>query len=224
MTHQRAVSTLAAERYLLEEMSEIERMAFEAHYFDCPECADDVRAGELMRAGIIEQHRESPGATTSAASPVPASTRMPRWTSTVLPWAAAAGLALFTGYQSIFVLPALRRSDAPQALDAITLRPASRGEAPVVHIHKGQTAVLLALDVTTTAAGPAVEYELKADDDGARVDKQAPTPASGAPLLLLMPTDRLQSAPSFTIVVRDPTKPDVPLGEYRFAVRSDGVS
>jgi hypothetical protein len=224
MTHQRAVSTLAAERYLLDEMSEIERMAFEAHYFDCAECAEDVRAGELMRAATVQQRLESPEAPRADGSTDDVPERASRWTTTIMPWAAAAGLALFAGYQSLFVVPALRRNDAPQALDAVTLRPASRGEEPVVLIHKGQSAVLLALDVNTAASGPAVEYELKADDNGSRFERQAPAPASGSPLLLLMPADRLQPAQRFTIVVRDPSNPEVPLGEYHFAVASDAAS
>jgi hypothetical protein len=224
MTHQRAVSTLAAERYLLDEMSELERMAFEAHYFDCAECADDVRAGEQMRAATIQQRLEPPQAPGADVPTDEMPARARRWTTTIMPWAAAAGIALFAGYQSLFVVPALRRSDGPQALDAVTLRPASRGEEPVVRIHKGQSAVLLALDVNTPASGSEVEYELKADDNGSHFERQAPTPAAGSPLLLLMPADRLQPAQRFTIVVRDPSNPDVPLGEYHFAVASDAAS
>jgi hypothetical protein len=52
MTHEEAVSTLASERYLLEEMSEPERETFEEHYFSCVECADDVRAAGVMRDGV----------------------------------------------------------------------------------------------------------------------------------------------------------------------------
>ena len=37
MQHQQALATKASERYLLGEMSELERFDFEAHYFDCPE-------------------------------------------------------------------------------------------------------------------------------------------------------------------------------------------
>ena len=50
MTHADALRTLAAERYLLDEMPEIEKFAFEEHFFDCAECADDLRAGSAMRA------------------------------------------------------------------------------------------------------------------------------------------------------------------------------
>ena len=42
MTHQQALDGLASERYLLDEMTEGERFEFEAHYFDCVDCAEDV--------------------------------------------------------------------------------------------------------------------------------------------------------------------------------------
>src|SRR5580692_9218965 len=51
MNHLQAVKTSAPERYLLEEMSELERHAFEEHYFSCADCAEDVRLGALMREG-----------------------------------------------------------------------------------------------------------------------------------------------------------------------------
>ena len=49
MTHQQALDGLASERYLLNEMTEVERFEFEEHYFDCAECAEDVRLGEMVR-------------------------------------------------------------------------------------------------------------------------------------------------------------------------------
>ena len=52
MEHQKALATKASERYLLGEMSEPERFDFEAHYFDCADCADDVRTGAALARGI----------------------------------------------------------------------------------------------------------------------------------------------------------------------------
>ena len=52
MTHQQAVDRHAVERYLLDEMPEIERYAFEEHLFDCEMCADDIRIGAVMREGV----------------------------------------------------------------------------------------------------------------------------------------------------------------------------
>ena len=52
MTHTEALNTLAPERYLLDEMTESERNAFEEHYFSCLDCAEDIRSGSLMREGV----------------------------------------------------------------------------------------------------------------------------------------------------------------------------
>jgi len=52
MTHEQAVEKHAAERYLLDDMPELERFAFEEHLFDCRICAEDVRTGALMQEGV----------------------------------------------------------------------------------------------------------------------------------------------------------------------------
>jgi|ERR1041385_3994427 hypothetical protein len=48
MTHDQATKEQATERYLLGELPENERDAFEEHYFECAVCADDVRAASTM--------------------------------------------------------------------------------------------------------------------------------------------------------------------------------
>ena len=44
MDHTEAVQLMATERYLLGELSAEQREAFEEHFFECYECALDVRA------------------------------------------------------------------------------------------------------------------------------------------------------------------------------------
>ena len=45
MDHNEATKQMAAERYLLDELTPELRDAFEEHAFDCPECSVDLRAG-----------------------------------------------------------------------------------------------------------------------------------------------------------------------------------
>jgi hypothetical protein len=57
--HQQAIRDLMAERYLLGELSEAERDAYEAHLFDCQTCFEQVRAGtefvgHIKRVGAQE--------------------------------------------------------------------------------------------------------------------------------------------------------------------------
>jgi|SRR5579862_1002430 len=60
MNHEMAVELHATERYLLGEFSAEEREAFEEHYFDCAECAEDVRAAAAFRANATAVLRDKP--------------------------------------------------------------------------------------------------------------------------------------------------------------------
>src|SRR6185503_4802203 len=123
MTHQQALDTMAAERYLLDEMTEIEKHAFEEHYFDCDDCAHEVRLGEQIRVEVRASHGSGLGAQHShtGTSNVVEFNKRPVWrrASTVIPWAAAAMLALTAGYQSLVVVPGLRQAIEPQSLSPV---------------------------------------------------------------------------------------------------------
>ena len=62
MTHDQAVSSQAAERYVLGELTPSEREAFEGHYFDCAACFEQVEAGAqfLGRAREVLDHDREP--------------------------------------------------------------------------------------------------------------------------------------------------------------------
>src|SRR6185436_20009144 len=119
MTHQQAIDGMASERYLLDEMSEVERFEYEAHYFDCAECADEVRLAHMIRD---EAARGTASPSTNVAPDVKRTPShvvaafgrpgkvLPFWRRPMeaVPWAAAAALALTVGYQSFVTMPALK--------------------------------------------------------------------------------------------------------------------
>ncbi|MBZ5522671.1 MAG: zf-HC2 domain-containing protein [Acidobacteriia bacterium] len=45
MDHDFVIENKTAERYLLGELTDAERDAYEEHYFECPECAEELRCG-----------------------------------------------------------------------------------------------------------------------------------------------------------------------------------
>jgi Putative zinc-finger len=55
MTHDEAINDEATERYVLEEMTDEERDAFEEHYFDCAVCTEDVKAAISIRDGLAAE-------------------------------------------------------------------------------------------------------------------------------------------------------------------------
>src|SRR4051794_6317621 len=155
MDHIQAVNTLAAERYMLGEMTEAERQDFEEHYFSCGECADDVRAGGVMEDGARAGFLGS-GSVRAAATVVQMPAPKSRSRSVALPWAIAATFALVAGYQALTVEP--RGGDlGPVALTPVTLRPAARGAEAIVSATGGR--VTLAIDLAAAPGGRDIDYE-----------------------------------------------------------------
>ena len=61
MEHQAAVDGRLIERYLLDELSPDETAEFEAHFFECALCADDVCQGAHLAANLKAQGWKNDG-------------------------------------------------------------------------------------------------------------------------------------------------------------------
>jgi hypothetical protein len=120
MDHDVVVRQQMTEKYLLDELSPDARLEFEEHFFDCSDCALDVRAGTLF----VEQAKG-----VLAEEPVPASSRVPvatpvsarpGWFAWLRPAFAAPALALLlvvVGYQNLVTYPHLHQAlNRPQIL------------------------------------------------------------------------------------------------------------
>lgn len=87
--HQQAIRTLAAERYMLGQMTDGEREAFEEHYFNCRFCVEDIKGIDLMSRAVRQQPKQQP---------------VRKWRPmTVAPWAVAASLAGALALQPILM-------------------------------------------------------------------------------------------------------------------------
>lgn len=144
MDHAEAINTEAADRYLLGDLSAAEADAFEAHYFDCAECVDDLRAGmQLISAGrIVARDAEA-----AVAAPViqiaERRTRRASW----IPAVAAAALVLAIAAPVIFMQQ--RNANAPAfevASQYSFLSAGSRGENDVPTLN-GNVPIVLWADV-----------------------------------------------------------------------------
>jgi hypothetical protein len=194
MTHEQAVSTLASERYLLDEMPEPERETFEEHYFSCTACAADVRTGALMRDGTRA------GLLDNVSRVVPFRPR--RWyQSSVLPWAVAASLAIVAGYQTLVMVPGSGALSEPRALTPITLRPASRGQEPRITIRSDSDAITLAVDTSSSAPAADLSYDLRTAAGARVLSGKAGAPPAGAPLLLLVPARAVKASGGYVLSV-----------------------
>src|ERR1700719_1444646 len=111
MDHSDAVKQMTAERFLLDELTPEEREDFEAHLFDCPECALDLRAGAAF---IDEAKAQLPQLIADSSAPARAETKKPKkdtnpWFLWWRPAFAAVAFAsmLVLGYQNLVTYPAL---------------------------------------------------------------------------------------------------------------------
>ncbi|MGE3177106.1 MAG: hypothetical protein AB7O32_06530 [Vicinamibacterales bacterium] len=222
MTHTEAVANLASERYLLDEMTEAERDAFEAHYFDCVTCAEDVRVGALMQEGAKAGFTPAlptarvatftPAARRTAAPP-PEVVRQAWYRSAALPWAVAATLAVVVGYQSQSSVPGPEADGGVRAVPTLVLRPASRGTAPTVSLSAPHAA--LALDVDASGASD-LAYDLKEQEGALITSGRGSAPPAGAPFLVVIPTFTLKPQQRYILSVRDASDSQRVLGDYHF--------
>jgi putative zinc finger protein len=229
MDHHQSLATKASERYLLGEMSEPERFDFEAHYFECEECAKDVCAGDAMVRGIklvcAEDAASQPQ--TRVVAPAPAGRagfgslfdRLFGWLTpaALAPMTAALVLALVAGYQALVLIPGLRWAAESRAMAPLVLRAAARGEEQTVEIRRGEAMSIFSLDVNAADPGAPLVYEAAAAGGSSRISGSTTVPPPGSPLLVVMPHARLHQAGPWMLVLRTPQGAEI--GRYPFTVK-----
>jgi anti-sigma factor RsiW len=142
MDHNLVVREKMTEKYLLGELDPNLKDEFEEHFFVCPVCAEDVRAGSEFVAyskNILQESDEPERATTPRREP-----RRWEWFSWLRPqFAVAALVALLVviGYQNLVTLPQLARAvRTPQFLPATAVNLLTYGAGDsALTIHKGES-------------------------------------------------------------------------------------
>lgn len=218
MDHDFALATKAPERYLLNEMSEPERFNFEAHYFDCEDCAADVRNGEILACGM-----KAIGGDLEKENRKAERTREHGWWSwlspaALIPSTAAIAMALVTGYQNLSVIPGLRAMVQPQAVEPIVLMAVARGEAPVIKVSRKTGGSVLALDVNTGEPGQPISWEVQPPTGDQAFSGVAKVPPSGTQLEIWLPNYRLRHAGVWNLVLRTPQ--GLETGRYPFRIET----
>src|SRR5260370_18169807 len=103
MDHNQALQLQAAVKYVLGELSQVQRDEYEEHYFDCAECAVDIKALATFADTTREVLRQE-RANQFAKELVPARGGWLRWLQPVVAVPAFAALLVALGLQS-FVSP-----------------------------------------------------------------------------------------------------------------------
>jgi hypothetical protein len=142
MDHEEVVRSKMTERYLLGELDPDARDEFEEHFFDCPDCALDVRAGALF----VEQSKvvlAEKAQSVSADMPVAAIPPKPGWFTWLRPALAVPVMALLLaviGYQNLVTYPRLQLAlNSPHLLPWTSVNVGTWGSGgPVISISPGK--------------------------------------------------------------------------------------
>ena len=181
MDHSEAVRLQAAEKYVLGKLPKDQHAAYEEHYFDCPACAEEIKATVAFMESARKVVREEMAEAVGAKRLAPAARATGGWFAWLRPAFAVpvlAALLLFIGYQNGVTIPRLKDSSSNQTGQAISssfqLRGSVRGGSESgdttnkVRVRTGES---FTLNFDFTPTGTFSEYAWQLRDQAGRAVK-----------------------------------------------------
>jgi hypothetical protein len=223
MEHKKAIATLAAEKYVLNEFSEEQREEFEEHFFSCPECADDVRTLSRLKANAKVVLAE-PDVSVDISPEKGWFRRLLNslnvsWLQQNYAWGSLAAVLMVTTITGGVRVVELNRQLQPQAITSFVLRPETRGDITAIAPQQLGPFVLLEADVP--GASGELAWELRnSQTQGVVFAGTAPAPPPGASFKVLLPSGKL-GAGEYVLAVSSPGAADSGMQNrrlYRFKI------
>jgi hypothetical protein len=222
MDHTEAVEKGAVERYQLGELSAKEVDEFEAHFFECAHCAEELRAAAIFEENAKAVFQENSRSAAGAGEPRAKFEReRASWWALFWrnPWsaapaaAAAALLCVVVGQARM-----MKQTLAPQAMASYVLPSLSRGEERVLEVPKGDKFYALYLDIDPVWQGSYSDYLcIVQDEKGSTwLSARIAAPPPNKPIQILMYRNQLPSG-RYTVILRHPAangQPESELNRY----------
>jgi hypothetical protein len=180
MNHNEAVEIQAAAKYVLCELSPVQREEYEDHYIDCPECAKDVHAAAAFADTTREVFRQEK----QAEAAKNAERQRGWWFAWLRPIVAVpafAALLLVVGYQNTVTIPQAEKKatrgsgqlfTSSHSLQMANVR---GGEGVRVPVHPNES---FALDFDFTPARTFDSYQCQLQDENGHSLLQVSIPGS----------------------------------------------
>jgi len=227
MDHTEAVEKGAVERYQLGELSAKEIDEFEAHFFECAHCAEELRSAAIFeenaKAVFLENSRSAAGAGEPRAKYErgQASWWALFWRN---PWsaapavAAAALLCVVVGQARV-----MKHTLEVQVISSYALLGSSRGDDKVVEVSKNDTFYSLYMDPTWEGSDPEYHCIVQDEKKATWISLRVPAPPAHQPLQILIPRNKLPSG-RYSLIVRHPAangQPESELARNSFILKLD---
>jgi len=230
MDHLEAKRLHAAEKYVLGELAADQRDAYEEHYFDCAECAEDVKATVTFVCAGREVFREEPVPVAAAPKELAPRSRWTSWFRPMIAIPAMAALLLVIGYYSRTSKPQIGVITAPGqtilSSPSFGLRGGDRleNEKTVVQVH-GNDLVQLHFDFVPSQVQNFSSYTGELQDSASRVPLQfdIPTDRVNKEVNLIVPSGLLHPGDyTLTVFGREASSAaKIPVAKFSFAVQNN---
>jgi hypothetical protein len=209
MDHNQALQLQAAVKYVLGELSQVQRDEYEEHYFDCAECAVDIKAlatfADTTRE-VLRRERESQ----LAKELVPARGGWLRWLRPVVAVPAFAAMLVIIAYQNTVTIPQAREEASSGAAQLFVTSRApkliivrSGGELAKFSFHQNES---LPVTFHFTPSAPSEAYVCQLQNESGRTVLQLRVPGSftNKELNLVIPANSVKQGKYTLVFTADP--------------------
>jgi hypothetical protein len=214
MDHSEATEMNAVERYVLGDLSVPEVEEFERHFFDCPQCSEELRAVSILQDNARAVFLEPSPAPIPASLPV-AESGAGWWKMWWVPALAMLVVGIFAGYET----GAHREGSAVQPVSAFPLYAAARGDETAIFPPAGAQFYTLYMDRTWDADFASYRAVIR-DEAGEKYSMMLNAPAPGRAIHVLVPRGALTGG-KYTLVISgvDGAGTSTEVARYPFTLR-----
>jgi hypothetical protein len=224
MDHTLAQKTNTVDKYLMSDLTHDERLDFEEHMFECPDCAAQVKQGFEMIDGLKQVMREDAdlGKEPSKLKPVKAEGSWRDWFRPVMlaPVLSACGLAIVVGYQNLVTIPSMLQ---PQVLETAVIQSGERRgpDAQTVTVKPGAAFFGVGFQVFANSKYPAYNCEFIAAGSNRTSTMDCGKHATAEfNLSLVLPSAKFPPG-VYTMILRPVSDKQTEISRYSFAIRSE---
>jgi hypothetical protein len=227
MDHAEAVRGNAAERYAIGDLPLVEVEEFERHFFECPQCSEELRTLSVLvtnaRAVFSEPVMVSPPVIQAAAQPVASQpgvvekARAPKVRWWREPWVLGPAFAALAVIAFVSADPALRgRGSKIQQIAAFPVFSAARGAETLVTPSGNSPAFMLYMDKNWEGSSESFRAQIRDEANNAdQADLTITDPGPGRFVEVEIPTQALTPG-RYVLSVKDGDKE---VARYPFTLR-----